>query len=401
VSLPSWVTSIYFDGVNPTDVSAFVLDMSSRRGRSSPLEEFPPGVCVIELDNTGRVFDPLYSSGTWFGQILPGRRLTVTIDSVVVFDGRIFNWSFRTGGQEIAIVEAEDGLAKLGRASFDAWTTTYGDLPGTRLAAALARPEVGYSGATSLGAGVNVLQADNVSWGSNVLAYCQLVARSDLGYFFASRTNVITFLGRHSFMGVSPAVTFSDTGSGVEFDSVEVGFGRDQLANRVTVDRVRPLTAEEDVEQVSASDATSITTFGGTFTLALSGLLLQSTGQAQAMADYLLSVLKDPLYRFRKVSMELAATADANRVAVLGLDIGSVVSVTYTPGTPNGVGTAITRTCVVDGIELSGSSQSRSCQASVTLADSVVLQTGNFYEVQDATFGAVTAGGALAYPIAF
>ncbi len=38
------------------------------------------------------------------------------------------------------------------------------------------------------------MQADYVSWDSNVLNYLQLVARTDAGLLFSSRTNVVTYL---------------------------------------------------------------------------------------------------------------------------------------------------------------------------------------------------------------
>ncbi len=402
MSLPSWGTFVYFDGVNPTDVSAYVVEFSIRRGRSSPLDQFSPGTYTARLDNYGRTFDPLHASGPYFGGILPGRRVVQQVDSVTVFDGRIADFSFDVGPRASAVIDAEDGLAKLGRASFDEWTTTNGDLPGVRLAAALARPEIGYTGTTSLDAGLFPLAGDLVTHGSNALAYLQLVVETDLGYLFVDRSGVLQFVDRHAFVGATPAVTFADDGTGIEVAELRVTFGQEELFNRVSVDRVQPLTAAEDPEPAVSTDATSITTHDGVFSLDRTEQLLQDDTTASDVADYLLSVYKDPLLRFSSVALELAAIDSGDRVDVLELDIASVVSVVHTPDVYDPVGTAISRTCIVEGVRLTGSADRRSLWADLTLGDAAIAQTGGFWTVEDATFGVINGGtGIFNYPVAF
>jgi hypothetical protein len=72
------------------------------------------------------------------------------------------------------------------------------------------------------------------------------------------------------------------------------------------------------------------------------------------------------------------------------------VTVTFTP---NNVGAAITRTCVVEGIRHTIMPMHHEME--LTLNDSSIAQTGHYWTVGDATYGGFSAGGVLNYPIAF
>ena len=60
-----------------TDVSQYVRDVSTKRGRSSELDDFTTGNCQVVLDNRTRIFDPEYSAGTYFGKLTPGRPIRI------------------------------------------------------------------------------------------------------------------------------------------------------------------------------------------------------------------------------------------------------------------------------------------------------------------------------------
>lgn len=383
-----------------TAVTSNTTNAQITRGRTSALfDAIDPATGTVLLNNEDRKYDPLYSSSPFFGEVVPGRQITVVSGGVTIYDARVSNWDFEydVSGKSNAVVSTEDALAKLGRARFDEWTTTFGDTPAERITAVLARPEVNYTGTTALDDGVFVLADDLITWGSNVLNYCQLVAQSDQGLFFVDRTGVLTFKDRHAFIGAASAATFGTGGIG--FSGITTSYGTDLLYNRVQVERSDPVLADApEPEPVTATDATSIAAYEGTFTLSLPGLLLQDDTQAQDLASQLLDIYKDPIYRFEAITVDVHGLSSGNQTTVLGLDIGSVVTVTWTP---NRVGTATTRTCIVEGV--SHSVMPGTHVMTFTLNDSSIAQTGNYWAPGVATYGVFDVGGtdATNYPIAF
>jgi hypothetical protein len=200
-------------GDTGTDVTSYVTSVSIDRGRLSPIfDDIDAGRCTILLNNETRRFDPLYASGPYYGNLKPGKRVRVQAGGMIIFDGRISDWdlSYDVSGRSVATMIVEDALATLGRLSFDAWTATASQTTGQRLTSILNRTEVGWpAGQRDLDTGKSTLQGDNVSWGSNVLNYCQLVSKSDgPAAFFASRSNVLTFRDRHAALVSAPVVTF-------------------------------------------------------------------------------------------------------------------------------------------------------------------------------------------------
>ncbi len=100
-----------------TDVSQYVRDVSTKRGRSSELDDFTTGNCQVVLDNRTRIFDPEYSAGTYFGKLTPGRpiRIKATPPGGVeagVFFGFIDQWDqqYNFSNDAIANVTASDAF---------------------------------------------------------------------------------------------------------------------------------------------------------------------------------------------------------------------------------------------------------------------------------------------------
>ena len=389
MSFPTQTVSIYLP--SGTAVAAYVNAVDLTRGKTDPVfTAIDAADGTLVLNNEDRRFDPLYASGPYYGEIVPGRRVTVASAGVTIFDGYVSDWSFEydRSGRSIAVVKVEDGLASLGQQGFDAWTTTAGQQPGARLTEALARSEVSWSGGTAIDTGVFTLGSENIAWGTNVLNYCQLVAESDNGLFFVSRTGDLTFRDRLSFVSSASTVTFG-TG-GVGFSQIRTSFGTELLFNRASVARL-------DADPVTVEDPTSIAAYGRVYQLSKSGLLMQDDLMAAALADRLVEVYADPLYRFESITVDVHKLSGATQTSVLGLDIGDVVSVTWTP---NNTGSAISRTCIVEGIVHTVSAD-RTHEMEITLNDSSVVQIGPYWKVEDPTYGVFDGGGTLAYPIPF
>lgn len=388
MTAPTVAVSIYLP--TSTAVTSYGVSVTIDRGRSSPVfTDIDPGRGTVMFNNEPRTFDPLYASSPYFGQVVPGRRAVVTAGGVTIMDAFVKDWNFdyAISLRSTATASLEDGLARLGRMTFDAWTATNGELPGARLTAVMARPEVAYAGSTAFDTGAFSLQGDPVTWSSNVLNYCQLIAQTDQGYFFVDRSGVLTFKDRLSFIGVSSAATLGTGGIGIS--GIGTSYGTELLYNRVSITR-------ENGTAQTVSDATSISNYGSTYSLSPGQLLMQDDTQALDLATRLVAIYKDPLYRFESVDVMVHGLSGADQTTVLGLDIGSVVTVVYTP---NGVGSAITRTCIVEGI--SHQITPGFHQMTFTLNDSTVAQTGSFWILEDAASGTFDGSGVMASPVAF
>ena len=389
MSFPTQVASIYLP--SSTAVTSAVNAFEVTRGRTSPaFAALDAATGTLTLNNEDRAFDPLHSSSPYYGEIVPGRRVGVSSAGVTIFDGYVSDWSFEYGpdGRSIAVCKVEDGLAALGRQGFSAWTTTNGQGPGARLTDVLARPEVSWSAGTSLDTGVFTLGSETIDWGTNVLNYCQLVADSDNGLLFVARDGTLTFKDRLGFVLSSATVAFG-TG-GVGFSEITTSYGTELLFNRVTVSRI-------DSDPITVDDTTSIADYGRVYALSKPGLLMQDDGMAAALAARIVDVYGNPVYRFESITVDVHKLSGATQTSVLGLDLGDVVSVTWTP---NATGSVIARTCVVDGIRHTVSAD-RTHVMELVLNDASVVQVVPYFTVEDATYGAFNGAGVLAYPIPF
>ena len=329
----------------------------------------------MQLQNRTRTYDPNFAASPYAGNVRPGKRVTIASAGVTIFDGVIADWNldYEVGGMSLAFAECVDALGQLGRMEFDAWTATAAQTAGPRITAVLDRPEVAFTANRSIDTGVSVLQGDSVSWGSNVLNYLQLVTRSDLGRFYASRTGVVTFRDRLDPLNVGTSVSFADDGTGVPFQGIAMSYGSELLYNRVGIDR-------EGGTLQTVTDSASQALYGA-LSLSETGLLLNSDTQSLDMANYLLGIYDSPELRVAELVVELAPLTSAQQVSVLSLDIASVISVTWTP---NGVAPSLSRDCIVEGITHEITPDSHTVTLSLGDAD-----RRSFLQLNDTIFGAL------------
>lgn len=351
------------------DITPYVASYSIDRGRSRELDEIYAGSCVVTLhnydsrflpdqfldieplldedgnplldENGEALYDESYVLPYGVGNVTPGKRITVTTAGIVIFDGLVSSWrtEYDSSLRAAATIIAEDALAALGRRRFNEWTTTAGQSPGARLTAVLDRPEVDWGVNRSIDEGVSTLQADLVTWGSNVLNYCQLVVKSDLGRLFADRRNVLTFRDRHNLVNPTIAARFADDGTGIDFRRATLQVGSDLLFTDVSVDR------EGGIAQTATSAAAREAY--GIRRLDVPGLLLSTDEQSADMSDYLLGIYDEPQPRIDEVEVMLDALDEADQATVATLDLSSVVVARLTP---QGQAQIIDKTFVVEGV---------------------------------------------------
>jgi hypothetical protein len=357
-----------------TTITNTVNRVSIRRGRTGRLTDPIDAASVtVVMNNENRHFDPAYAAGPYFGSLVPSREIAIDAGGVRIFTGFIEDWDldYDVSGRSTAAARCTDALGILAQTTFTAWTNA-GTTGGTKLANICDRPEVSWPAplrvfddslrgfAISIGLVEPLLQVDNVSWGSNVLNYCQLIARSEMfSLLYATASGVLRYRqfnnGPESFYiltddissgGFDPllppsAATFG--GAGIPFQSIARGQSSDMLFSSVSVDR------EGGTAQTStvANPTTWRNTYGPLRRLTIGETLLSRDVYASIAATAILRLVDDPTDVINTISVELAALSGADQVTVLGLDIGDTVTVTFTP---NGVGSAITQNRTIQGI---------------------------------------------------
>jgi hypothetical protein len=86
----------YVESPTWTDVTTYVRAFSVRRGRASEVENFEAGTANLVLDNRDRRFDPFYTSGPYYGNLVPRRQIRISgivgATSYAIFRGYIDGW---------------------------------------------------------------------------------------------------------------------------------------------------------------------------------------------------------------------------------------------------------------------------------------------------------------------
>ena len=328
-----------------TDITQYVRAVPSiNRGRQRTFDVVDVGTCTIELDNRGRVFDSLYSGSPFFGNVVPGKRMSVAVSGMTVFDGEVesYRYTYDRNQVPICVVTLVDALGTLAGKTFDGWTATSGQTVGQRLTSALNRDEVLFASNRSFDAGVFPLQADSIPANTNALKYAQEVVKSDFGRLFADRRNVLTFRDRRSNINVGATATFSLNGE-FPFIDVQRDTGSELLINRVVAGRRGGATTTFD--NLASQAIYGIRGLSGPQTI--DDLLLLNDADAFSYGEYIASIYSTPEERFSSFTFIMNRFDMVQQAALAALDINSLVRGIYTPG---GLGDPIDRYCIIEGV---------------------------------------------------
>jgi hypothetical protein len=316
------------------DVSDRVRSINVSRGKSRELDRFTAGQTAIEFNNNDRAFDPEYAASPFFGQIIPRRDVRVKANGSAVFYGYVDDWnlSYSTDGLSTCRLDGSDAFTILSQQALTGGTAT-SQLTGARFNAILDRPEIEWpASARTIETGQQTLQADVIEANTNALEYLQLVNNSEPGAFFVGAEGNITFVDRSDAISSSGLPVFSDDGTGIPFVELNVVYGSELLYNRIIVSRLNGGTAIAD-------DTDSQNAYGITV-LEQDGLLVANDSDAISLASYLLGQYSEPEYRFESLGVALEDLSGPNVATVLGLELGDVVEVKFTP---NNIGTQINK----------------------------------------------------------
>lgn len=361
------------------DVTPKVVQYSISRGKSRQLDRFQAGKVDVTLDNNNRIFDPLYSTSPYAGQIIPKRSVRVTSNDLIQAETVIDDWdlSYEPAGNSYAIIKSSDAFAQFANQSLTGGTAI-AQQTGERVTAILQNAGVQWpQDRIDAETGQQALQADVIPDGSNALSYLQTISESEPGALFVSKDGSVKFLDRYSESEGTP-VTFADDGTGIPYQSLAVVYGAELLYNEVIVTRTNGGTA-------TASNVSSQEQYG-IQNLSRSNLPLDNDTSAQNLADYLVTQYAQPEYRFEALEIEIIDLTEEQQTSILDLELGDSVRVKFTP---NNVPPQIDRYAEVIRIA------QRVTETSHKVTLGLGSTEGEFWRLSDVVFGRL--GNALAY----
>ena len=324
-------TEFTLGGTRFFDITDRLVSATTDRGKSVSLDRIDAGNSNIVLDNADRLFDPLFESGFFFGQLIPGKEVRISCNDFPVIRTFIddIDIAYEPGNRSVVSIQGVDGLSTLTSNNLPEVTPDV-ELSGARVTRILDLPEVAWPVANRvIDAGDSLMSDTVIAEGEQAIGYLQLVATSEGGEVFVSKDNKFVFKGRNSVPRL-PELIFTDEASipgytVIPFAELGVVFGSEELYNRIVVsnDQVIP-------DEAIAEDAASQATFGPR-SLTIDGLLNNDPDELQFLADFLLARFKEPQYRFSSLSVVMDILSEAQQDEVLELEIGDIVQVRFTP----------------------------------------------------------------------
>jgi hypothetical protein len=313
------------------DITERLISVSTERGKSVALDRIDAGNSSITLDNSDRLFDPLFESGFYFGNLVPGKEIKISCNGFPVIDTFIddLDIAYAPGGRSVVIIRGVDGLSDLTINNLPEVSPDI-ELSGARVTRILDLPEVAWPIENRIiDEGSSLLSDTEISEGTQTISYLQLIATSEAGEVFVSKDNKFVFKGRNTPPRL-PDLIFTDQASipgytVIPFSDLGVVFGSEELYNRIIVsnDQLFP-------DEAIAEDAASQAAYGPR-SYTVDGLLNNDPDELQFLADFLLTRFKEPQYRFSSLSVVMDILSESQQDEVLDLEIGDIVQVRFTP----------------------------------------------------------------------
>ena len=279
-----------------------------------------------------------------YGLLTPGRPMRVCVDGEPVFTGYSNDWSmgYRVDLTSAGNLSAGDALSLIARRQMGALSVIAGTGTGANILAA--RTHLGDLPPINADTGIGTVQAHTVAVGVNALTYFQQIARTEAGQFYADRRGALTFRQRSDvFTATAAVLAFSDDGTPgtVAFHDASMFAQTETLHTKVSVTR--------NGGSRNSATATAAAAMWGVRELSLDGLLHETEQQSSDMAAVFAAIYSRLDSRVGRLSVKVHGISDATlRATLLTLDIGDVVSVTWTP---LGRDATTSRLCPVEGIE--------------------------------------------------
>lgn len=330
-------TTYVLSGVIFYDVTDRVRGFSIRRGKSRQLDNYQAGQATVTFSNNDRAFDPTYAASPFYGQVIPKRELRITSNGIRQATVLVDDWNldYAPQGDSTASAAASDGFAKLANQTLTGGTAT-SQLPGARITAILDSSDVLWPTADRLiDTGTVLLGADVQAVDANVLNYLQTIETTESGRLFIDKSGRLVFKDAD---GVTPvgasAIDLADDGTGIKYTGMQVVYGSELLYNQTVIGSVIPSAGTAIANGTASQGLYGIQTYTRT------DLLMANSADVDALATHLVTQYQNPEFRFEAVTIDLGqiSTAEANQV--LGMEIGQLCRVKFTP---NNIAPAISK----------------------------------------------------------
>lgn len=354
MTLPTIGFSVAFGGT-ATAIKSYARDrpgFTTMRGATTPSPTgfiASAGALTLTLDNRDRRFDPHYTSGPYYPNLVPNTAGTLTANYAAtdynVFTGTIDEWpqTYPSSGiDQTTPTQAFDAIKKLSEAS-QVTLTRSAEYTGTRISAILTA--IGWPGATSIATGNTIVGAIKANQGS-VTAWSHIsdCVNAEFGELYIDTDGTLVFRDRSTIATASRSsssqATYSDTSTTLMYSDIQM--------TTLPIINECAVTFGPSGETVVESDSTSITAYGRR-SLALN-LILEDLCQAESYARWIVKRYKDPL------NVPLSITFSPHRAEstlfpqVLGRKLCDLITVTRTPKVTGVASAATTTDCWIRGI---------------------------------------------------
>lgn len=355
----AYATIYLNDGTASWNISSYVLSISTDVGKNRALDSFEPGGATITVKNFNREFDPLNTSSSLYGVVIP-RASYIIIGNIVgasnnkIFAGFIDDWTFTydPNGESIAVITAVEGTGLFARQNI--FSTNFpAELSGSRIQRILDDDGVNFVNpfAPALApsiimAGTRTLSQDSNCFGQNVLTYLQNIERSEQGAFYYNQDGSLCF--DDNSYGISTIALnnyrfFTDDGTAgaYPYTFIDISYTVELLYNRIFV------TAADDSNTAVGIDSDSQSTYL-TSELQVEDILYNDNLQLTNLASNMISKYSVPEFRINSVSVSLFSLDDTTKINLLtNVGINRFCKVKFTP---NQVGSPIEKFVRVIGI---------------------------------------------------
>lgn len=359
-------TTFTLGGPKFFDIANRLVSVNTNRGKSQALDRIDAGVSGITVDNSDRVFDPLYESGIYYGQLIPRREVRISANNYPVMYGYIddFDIQYEPGKESTVRIDLSDAFSVFANSKLDTITPP-SELSGARINRVLDLPEVSWpADKREIDPGNTIMLDADIAQDVQTLSYLQLVETSEFGTVFIAKDGKVVFRERNAVPN-TPSIVFSDEivagfYTGIQFADLNIVYGSENLYNRIVLTNADLVPEEAIAEDIESQNLYGVRAYTP------SGLLVQEPTDLQFLADFLLARFKDPQYRFEAVTVILDTLSTLNQDAVLNLEIGDIVQVRFVP---SGIPPAIEQYCRIIGINHNWTASSKSITFSLERLD--------------------------------
>jgi len=363
------------------DVTSKVRSVAIRRGKNRQLDQYDQGLANIVFNNNDRTFDPEFTGSPYYGQIIPKRQIRISSGGVMQFFGTIDDWNleYEPSGDSIVSAACSDAIGVFATQTISVRTNDQ-QYSGDRVNTILDLAEINWATTSrDVETGQMLLGADTIPDDTSALAYLRTIEKSEPGSFFISKTGDVVFRDRLT-AATSGGLVLADDGTGIPYTGMRVQYGSELLANEIVLQNYANT-------EVIATDTDSIGLYGIS-NLTQTGLLVANASDLGEMAVFFASKFAQPEYRFESVEVIVDQLPTVQQAEILGLELGSVVKIVFTP---NGIAPAIEKYAEIIRID-----------HAITITNHVVslgFATLDFtlFVLDDPEFGKLDSNNALAF----